>query len=160
MPNTVNYKASLYHLTLAYRFSKLVSMHVTCTVNLEVKVNFRFRKKQNKTTPKKPPKKQASNQNPTFLALTAVESFIKSMYHSNRATSHLIEILAKSDRCFQLIVNLKYVLMSFKWLELPSADATVTETVKRIFRAMTARKIPLSKWYIRRNPDQQHKCSS
>lgn len=48
------------------------------------------------------------------------------------ATSQLIEILAKSDRCFQLIVNLKYVLMSFKWLELPSADATVTDTVKRI----------------------------
>jgi hypothetical protein len=35
---------------------------------------------------------------------------------------HLIEILAKSDRCSALIVNLKYILMSFKWLELLSAE--------------------------------------
>lgn len=40
----------------------------------------------------------------------------------NTATLHLIEILAKSDRCSALIVNLKYILMSFKWLELLSAE--------------------------------------
>jgi hypothetical protein len=48
----------------------------------------------------------------------------------------LIEILAKSDRCSLLTVNLKYVLMSFKWLERPFADATVAEIGSRFFRAM------------------------
>ena len=61
------------------------------------------------------------------------------------AISHLIEILAKSDRCSLLIVNLKYVLMCFKWLELPSADATVAEIVNKFFRAMG---FVFNKWFM------------
>lgn len=141
------------------QYSKLKSYSVLFHLSFQIQqINFNARhvdyEPLRESTFQIQEKNQASNQNPTFLALTAAKSFIKSMYQSNKATSHLIEILAKSDRCFQLIVNLKYVLMSFKWLELPSADATVTETVKRIFRAMTAWKILLSKWYVRRNHNQ------
>lgn len=90
-------------------------------------------------------KKQGSKWNPIYHALTAAKEFIKSLQQGSTAASHLFDILAKSDRCFQLVVNLKYVLMSFKWSELPAADVTVTETMKKVSGAMTEWKILLCK---------------
>lgn len=110
---------------MLYYFIKFVFIQFTQNMDIEVKEYFRKKEKG-----------QDSNYKEIFLVSIVVNLFIKLMQLSYIVILYLIEILVKFDRCFLFIVNFKYVLMSFKWLEFFFVDVIVVEIVNRFFRVM------------------------